>query len=403
MSTYIARQPILNKSQKIFGYELLYRQTPQSPRYDGLDGDKASSEIIMNSFHNVGIERVTSGKRAFINFTAKLIMDGVPTLLPNRVLVIEILDSVQPNEEIIKACAKLRAKGYMLALDDFIMEPEYMPFLQVADIVRVDFMNTPLNKIESFARIMKDKPIKLLAERLETKEDFDTALAMGFSLFQGYFFCKPSVIISAEADLSPLKVNCLSLIKYAFEPNVNFTKISDVIKHDVALSYRLLRVVNSAFFGLKYTVKNIRQALAILGMEEVKKWVTLMSLSQLSDDKPDELIRMSLIRAKFLELLAPMAGMMRDADDLFMLGLISMMDAIVDLSFDEIVKRTNVSANIVEPIVTGQGKYADLLKIIRNYERSEWDEAFDACKSARIDPEKISDVYLEAVQWADQM
>ncbi|NLO47820.1 MAG: HDOD domain-containing protein, partial [Clostridiales bacterium] len=301
MGSYVARQPIFTKNLNIYGYELLYRiDIGSTSFYDEVDPDTATSEAIMNTFHEIGIDRITNGKRAFVNFTKKLLLDQVATILPHRILVIEILENILPTPDVLEACRLLKKKGYILALDDFNMAPENMPFLDVADIVKIDFLATPPERIKPFIASVRKKSIKFLAEKLETYDDFEMAKSLGFTLFQGYFFCKP-VIVSAETKLTPMQLHRMQLIALSFDPNINYTKIMSVIKQDIALSFRLFRVVNSAYFGLKYTVHNIRQALAILGMDEIKKWITLISMSELKDDKPNELITMSLVRARFME------------------------------------------------------------------------------------------------------
>lgn len=402
MGSCIARQPILNTNLRIYGYELLYRDNPLSSVFDDTDADYASSETIMNSFHEMDIERVTGGKRAFVNFTEKLLLDGVATILPSKVLVVELLESILPTPEVLDACKKLKRKGYTIALDDFVLEPEYVPLLKVADIVKVDFLSTEMERIEQFAQSVKDTHIRLLAEKLETAEDFQAAKDMGFTLFQGYFFCTPS-IVTTNVEINPLKLTSMELIRLSCDPNVDYVKIAEIIKHDVALSYRLLRVVNSAFFGLRYTVSNIRQALLILGMNEIRKWITLISLSRLTDDKPDELITMSLIRAKFLELISHNVGLSREADDLYMFGLMSLMNAITDMPFEEIVKLTNISSNIADPLIKRHGTYWDLISIIIHLERSEWDSFFKVAEMYNLSEAQIAGAYMDAIEWAGKL
>lgn len=400
MPSCVARQPIFNEKLQIYGYELLYRNTEKSVVFDGIDADMASSETIMNSFHDMGVERVTNGRRAFINFTEKLLLDDVATILPRKILVIELLEDILPTPEVLQACNSLRSKGYTIALDDFRVQPQYFPLLEVADIVKIDFMDTAPSIIAAFARSMENKSVTLLAEKIETYEDFDFAKSVGFSLFQGFFFSKP-VIVQTDVKLSPLRLNCLRLIRLAFDPNVDFTKVSKIIKQDVALSYRLLRVVNSAYFGLRYSVNNIRQALAILGMDEVKKWITLISMAEITEDKPSELITMSLIRARLLETLGPSVGLTKYADDLFMLGLMSLMDAITDMPFEEVAKLTQISDEIFEAITSKKGKYGDLLTMVTLYERCEWDSAFELAEQYKISQDELTEKYLQAVEWSD--
>lgn len=228
---------------------------------------------------------------------------------------------------------------------------------------------------------------------------FEYAKSLGFSLFQGYFFSKP-VVMTTAPKLVPVMLNCISLIRLAMSENVNYTQIENIIKKDVALAYRLLRVVNSAFYGLPYTVKNVRQALAILGMSEVRKWITLISLSEIRENKPDELIRMALIRARFLELIASKAGLRSSEEDLFMIGLMSLMEAIMDMSMEAIIEQTNLSPNITQPLITREGPLGRLLQLVTDFEASRFDEALAIAKDFRLSEETVSKTFLEAITWA---
>lgn len=400
MASCIARQPILDVNLKIFAYELLYRSTEKSEEFDGIDADAASSETIMNSFHEMDISRVTNGKRAFINFTEKLLLDNVATILPRRILVIELLENILPTEEVLAACTNLRKRGYLVALDDFRIEPDYMRLLEVADIVKIDFVETPREVIKKFVNGLSGKSIRFLAEKVESYEDFEFAKELGFTLFQGYFFSKPSLVRS-DVEMSPLRINCLRLIRLAFDPNADFTKITSILKQDVALSYRLLRVVNSAYFGLRYSVNNIRQALAILGMDELKKWVTLISMSEIKEGKPDELIAMSLVRARFLETVAQHVGLSKHTDDMFMLGLMSLMDAITDMPFEDVAKLTQISDELVAALTEREGKYGDMLSLAIEYERCGWAEALEIAEKYGLAEETLVDEYLAAVDWTN--
>ena len=403
MVTFVARQPILDKKLGIYGYELLFRAQSTSVAFDAIEGNFASSEIITNAFHELGIAEVTGGKRAFVNFTETLLLSGIATILPSSVLVVELLENILPTPEVLEACKKLRKRGFKIALDDFILTPEYSALLSVADIIKIDFMSTPMDKIELFARSLADSRTTLLAEKIETQEMYEEAVRMGFSLFQGYFFAKPVIVDPSRQRLNPMKINCLRLIRAANDEDFDFRRIANIIKNDVALSYRLLRVLNSAFFGLHYTVKNINQALAILGMVEVKKWVTLVSLNEMSSNKPVELMRMALLRAKFLETLAPHMGIPRSADDLFMLGLVSLMDTMMDTAMLDLIEQTNLAENIARPLLTGEGRFAELLRMVIHYERSEWDQMLSMAETLHIEPKTLSDIYLEVARWADSM
>lgn len=400
MVSCVARQPIYDAQMNIYGYEILYRNSDESTAYDGVNPDTATSDTIMNSFYDMGIERVTNGKRAFINFTEKLLVDGVATILPREILVVELLEDILPSPSVLSACEDLRSKGYKIALDDFRIQPEYMPLLDVADIVKVDFIERSRDEIKSFVGNVSGKPIKLLAEKIENDEDFEFAKKHGFTYFQGYSFSKP-VVLKRESSLSPIKANCLRLIRLAFDTDAEFKNIAQVIKQDVALSYKLLMVVNSAYFGLRYSVNNIRQALAILGMNEVKKWITLISLSEVIEGKPSELLVTSLTRARHLELLAPRLNMPRKADDLFMVGLMSLMDIITDMPFEEVFELTKLADELTVAIEHKEGVYGELLQMIICYEKSNWREAAQIAAKYELEIDVLSSTYLEAIEWSD--
>jgi EAL and modified HD-GYP domain-containing signal transduction protein len=225
---------------------------------------------------------------------------------------------------------------------------------------------------------------------------------MGFKLFQGYFFSKP-VIMKSKGKLGPMKLNCLRLVRLATEPDVNFTKIADIIKQDTGLSFLLLRVVNSAFFGMRYEIKSIKQALAILGMTELKKWIMIISMSRIRDNKPGELITMALIRARFLEVIAPRAGMKREAENMFMIGLMSLMDAIMDIPLSDIIHETSVSDEIGQALLTRSGRRGELLTMITAYESSQWDAALSIAKSCGLTMEDVFKAYIQAIEWTHTM
>ncbi|MDR1217021.1 MAG: HDOD domain-containing protein [Oscillospiraceae bacterium] len=398
----MARQPIFDSKLNILGYELLFRESTEATAFTDVGGDTASSETIRNSFHDIGIEKITNGKLAFVNFTEKLLLDKVATILSNKILVIEVLETILPTPEVLATCSELRELGYTIALDDFILSPEYMPLIDVADIIKVDFLSTSIEDIEEFVHTLKGRPIKLLAEKIETYEVFEAAKNMGFKLFQGYFFSKP-VIIRSKGALEPMKVNCMRLIHLAANPDVNFTKIAEIIKQDTALSFLLLRVVNSAFFGMRYKIKGIRQALAILGMIELKKWITIISMSRIKDNKPGELITMAIVRARFLELAAPLTGLKKEAENMFMIGLMSLMDAIMDMPLPDIIRETSVSEEISEALLTRYGVRGDLLSIIVAYESCQWDTAYAMAEKRGLTMDAVFKLYMAAIEWANKM
>ena len=409
MTTCLARQPIFDAKLNVYGYELLYRSGENSLFYDGTDPDQASSEAIMLSL-DIGSRKLTGNRMAFINFTEKLLLNEVATILPRNHLIVEILENVRPREDVISVCEKLKAQNYQLSLDDFKYSDSYKPFLDLADIVKIDFLqfndydmiNSEVRKINSALRKnSRQQKVRLLAEKVETREAFIAAKEMGFTYFQGFFFSRPEIV--SKKLMNPLRVNQLKLIRNTMDPMVDYKKLATTISNDPVLSYRILRLVNSAYYALEYKVKSISHALAILGIKNIRKYVTLLAIEQIKDEKPEELFRMSLIRAHFLESLAPLAGMRKSKDDLFMLGLFSLMDIMTDTPMNDIVELTQLSESISDPLVTNKGKSADLLSIIKNYEQGSWIKASVIAGKYGISSHEILKLYLDSLEWADDM
>ena len=306
MERFLARQPIFDRNQKVVAYELLFRSGLQN-LFPQVDGDQATKQVMADSFLLFGIESLTRQGKAFINFTKNILMQGYAELLPKKQTVIEILETMPAEPEVLEMLATLKNKGYTLALDDYIFQPEHRPFLDLVDIVKVDFRDIPQEKRAALSKGLAAKGIKLLAEKVETQEEYQEALDSGFSYFQGYFFAKP--IMVSRKDLPGIKTHYLRIIKEINAPEMSFDKLADLIGKDVSLSYKLLQYSNSAAFRLRAEVTSIKQALARLGEKEVRKWATLVALSDMAKDKPDELIMSSVVRAKFSEQLAGYTGL----------------------------------------------------------------------------------------------
>jgi c-di-GMP-related signal transduction protein len=314
MDIFVARQPIFDKNKEIFGYELLYRKNGKNNYFEEINADEATSNTIINSFLVIGLKKLTKNSKAFINFSANLIKQEVMTVLPKENVVIEILEDVIVDKNLIKACKNLKDKGYIITLDDFVFENINNPLIEFADIIKVDFKKTTHEEQREIVNKFAGKNIKFLAEKVETYEDFDRAFEYGYSYFQGYFFSKP-VIISGK-DISPSKLIYIELIRKISETEPDFAKISQVIEKDVSLTYELLKLVNSAAFS-HGKIKSINHAISIIGINEIKKWVYLIALKNLKDNKPSEIINLALIRAEFCEIAAEKIDMKDRAAELF--------------------------------------------------------------------------------------
>ncbi len=400
MDVYLARQPIFNKNLKLYGYELFYRNS-QINNFNCEDGDKASGDVIMNCFHLIGIENITGGKKAFINFTDSLIKEGIATLLPKKDLVIEILETVQPCVDVVISCSDLKNKGYTIALDDFVFSEEYIPLIAMADIIKVDFLSTPPHIKESLVKSLKNRNIKFLAEKIETREQFEQAKKWGYSLFQGYFFSKP--VIMAVNDVSPIKLNYMQLIQKANAADFDFEKIAEIVSRDVSLSYKLLRMVNSAAFGLRTRVKSVRQALVLLGSEEIKKWVSLIAIRGIGDDQPEEVITTSLVRARFLEQLSVIYNKAARHDECFLTGLFSTLDVLMNRPMLEILQEIAVTEEIVDALILKEGRMGHAYDLILSYEKANWESVEQLCGELGFDTGRVSDIYIEALGWSHQL
>ena len=412
MGICVARQPVFTKGLNIYGYELLFHDdymnegSAETVETAKLASDVSSSRTIIHGFYDLDIARVTSNRRGFVYFTEKLLLDMVATILPPRILVIELLKTIIPTPEVIAACRRLRDKGYLIALDGFHPgEDDLMPLLETADIVNVEFNRARQGQLRNFAlKLQQTHPqIQLLAQKLENPSDFELAKKCDFTLFQGNFFSKPTIVKNKAVLPAPRRHQTLQLIKLSLVSDIDYHAISEIVKQDISLSYRLLRVINSAFFGLRYTVSNIRHALTILGANELKKWVTLVSLSGLSENKPAELITLSMIRARFMELLAPDVGKAGYADDLFLMGLMSLMDAIMDMPMTAIIAHTNISSHIATPLLTREGEFGNLLNLIACYEQNDWDRAKAIAAQYDISLGRIFDIYIQSIEWTQQL
>ena len=396
---HVARQPIFDRKQNVVAYELLFRGKNSMNLYDGEDGDLATQEVISNSFLVIGIAQISGDKKAFINFTENALKRNMALMLPKDLVAIEVLESVEATAEIIKCCKELKEKGYSLVLDDFVFSPSYMPLILLADIIKVDYRATTYEDRKKLLECKDAYSVEFLAEKIETPEEFSEALEMGFSYFQGYFFCKP-VIVTAK-NLPGYKTSYFHILQELNRAEVEFSCIEEIIRKDVSLSYKLLRFVNSPVFGFQNNISSLRQALALLGQKEIIKWISLISLQCMGQDKPDELMLNSLIRAKFAEQIAK-TKWVHIAADAFLMGMFSHIDALLGRSMTDILEEIGLEEEIKNALVgiTSDSKLAVVMKMVQLYERANWGE-LEACIAAHeFNEAALCKSYREALGWA---
>jgi c-di-GMP-related signal transduction protein len=396
MDVFVARQPIFDRNKKVYAYELLFR-SGASNHFPDIDGDTATTSLLSSSFFTVGIDKIVAGKIAFINFTEDLITKGTPHLFSSGKMMVEILENVAPSAEIITSCTMLKDQGYELALDDFVYSRKFEELLHLSDIIKIDFRLTPLEKIEEMILSLKKYNCKLLAEKIETYEEFTKAMALGFTYFQGYFFSKPEVL--KNKDLSVSQMTMIRLISQINAADFDVSALGELVSHDVSITYKLLNYINSAYFGRLQPISSITQAISYLGEKGFKLFVSLIATSMLAENKPDALVKMAVIRARFLQLIGIELG--KDSSEMFLLGLFSLIDAMLDRNMKEILKQLPLTEKVSAALIDRTGELFIFIRLIETYETGNWVAFRYAQKKSGIEDKKILDFYLEAIAWAD--
>ena len=400
MDVYIARQPIFTKNKRVYAYELLFRQS-MGQNLGQVSGDRATTSVLSSAFLTEGIEKISGGRPCFINFTEELLGRDVAGFFAKTKIVIEILEDVEPSKKVIEACRTLSERGYLIALDDFVYTRKLEPLIELADIIKVDFRLSTMDEIERMLYRMSHHQLKFLAEKIETYKEFDKALKMGFSYFQGYFFSRPETMRIREVASS--RVNLINLLAEVNRKKTTVDRLDNIISMDLGITYKLLRYINSAYYHLLHEVTSVRQAIIYLGAREIRRFVTLVIISELASDKPDELVCLSIIRGRFCELLAKSAQSAADQSDLFLLGLFSLLDALLDTPMKEIMDSLPLSESVKEALVGGKGILFPYLQLVIAYERGDHFTCGKILPDFHLTGAEMTKHYLAAVEFADHI
>jgi len=398
---FVARQPIFNTDKKVMAYELLFRSSLENMYDTSVALEDASASTISSSFNVIGMDKLTNNKKAFINLTKNLLVRGVPHLLPKGLVVVEILEDVQADDDVVLACQKLKDAGFILALDDFVYNDLQRPLIELADIIKIDFLLTTGDERQNIIDQINNPDIRFLAEKVETFEDYQQALDLGYSYFQGYFFSKPFIVQGRDIPVS--KLNFMRLIREVNRPELGFEKLEQIIKHDLSLSYKLLRLINSSFFGFSSKVESIRHALVLLGEKEIRKWSSLLALNELAYDKPEELVNVSVIRARFCESLSEKYKLKMLPSDCFLLGMFSLIDALVDKPMQDILTELPIAKELKDALLGEPNIFHDLLLLVVSYEKGFWEELPVHARKLSIRQEDLPEMYMDAVTWSHKM
>ena len=396
---YVARQPILDASGQVFGYELLYRSgadavSCQDPH------DLAAARVLSDAVLPLGLDTLTGGRKAFINVTRHMLLNDLVSVLSPEAVVIEVLENVGFDEPVIAAVKGLRDRGYAIALDDFTFEVGADALLPYARYVKVDVLGTPVEERRRIEKAVKTGT-KLVAEKVETAEAFAEARGLGYHYFQGYYFCRPTTF--SGGALSARRLAYARLLAALNKTNVSVNSIEDLIKHDASLTYRVLRCINSAAFGIRREIQSIRQALVLLGLDQVRKWASVWALAGLNGGASSELVTIAILRARSCELVAARAKGADDASEYFLLGLCSLLEAMLGQPMETAVAELPLSDNVRKALLGEQNDARCILDAVIAHERGEWDDAATIATQIPVPSHVLPHAYADALKWAREL
>jgi EAL and modified HD-GYP domain-containing signal transduction protein len=394
---FVARQPILTADEKVFGYELLFRDGVED--YFRSNDPEAASRSTLDTSILMGLDVLCDGRRAFLNCTRDILLKDYITLLPSEKAVVEILETVPPDDLVIAACQRLKQAGYLIALDDFAMDDPREPLTELADIIKVDLRTTSHEHCVGMVKRYGPWRSRMLAEKVETKEEFTAAKKAGFVYFQGYFFRKPEMLKAREIPAN--QMNYLRMLQAISQPELDHRLIENLVKSEASLCYRLLRYLNSAAFGFTSEITSVRHALAVLGEREVRRWVRLVATLGAGQNKPSDLVLSALVRARFCELLAPKVP--HGESDLFLVGLFSMMDAIMETSMQHVLEQIPIDQESKAVLLGGASCLRPLYQLMLAHESGEWAKAAELSRQMSLPEEDSGKAYWLAMQWAKEV
>lgn len=400
MDVYVARQPIFDTDNNCIGYELLFRSNYEN-MYTGKDGAASTLEVINNTFFTIGLQNVIAGKKAFINLNGNLLKADFITALPPKYVVIEILETVKPTPEIIQRCKELKSKGFTLALDDFVFDAKYNKLLEIVDIIKVDFTITTGIERKNVMKLAKNNDIRFLAEKVETRQEYLEAISYGYTYFQGYFFCKPEIL--TRKDIPVNKMIYLRIIKELNSKEFSLVKLEKLIIKDASITYKLLKLINSSAFSIKNKVTSMKLAIAMIGEEEMVKWLYILVIRGIGLDNPQELITLSLERAKFCEQIAILSNNKDISFDAYITGMLSTMDAILNLPMEKILEELSVGEDIKIALTKKSNKLGIIYMLVKFYEIGNWNMVMALSKVLGINVNDVRKTYFNVLNWIKDM
>jgi c-di-GMP-related signal transduction protein len=394
---FVARQAILTSDEKVFGYELLFRDGVENFfRHEDAD---AASRSTLSTTSLVGLDILCDGRRGFINCTRDILIKDYITLLPSAQVVVEVLESVPGDELVIAACRRLKEAGYMIALDDFVMGDPREPLTEVADIIKVDLRVTSLRDAAAMVQGYGPWRCRMLAEKVESREEFVAAKKAGFIYFQGYFFRHPEILTAHEIPAN--RVNYLRMLKAVAQSELDLREIEELVKSEAALCYRLLRYLNSAIFGFGAEIRSIQHAISILGERELRRWIRLVATLGAGQQKTTDLVLATLVRARFCELLSPKVP--HGNSDPFLMGMLSLMDSILEMPMHQILESIPIDQETKTILLGGGGPSRPFYQLMLAQESGEWSAVSELSHQLHLEESNVADAHWQAMHWARQV
>jgi c-di-GMP-related signal transduction protein len=393
---YVARQPIFDGEEKVFGYELLFRDRLENC-FIG-DADEASRATLDRSLV-MGLDVLCDGRRAFVNCTRDTLIKGLVTLLPSTSTVVEILETVPSDPDIMAACQALKAQGYMIALDDYIAGDRRAPLTEMADIIKVDLQLTTDEQRDQLVKEFGPWRCRMLAEKVETPNQFAQARDQGFVYFQGYFFRRPEMM--GTHDMPANRLNYIRMLQEVSRPELDVPGLEKLIKEEASICYRLLRYLNSATFGFKKEIHSVRHALSLLGERDVRRWVRLVAAVGAGQDRTSDLVLSALVRGRFCELLAP--KVVHGESDLFLMGLLSLIDAMLETPMEAVLEKIPLDVPTKSVLLGQPSVLRPVFQLMLAHESGEWETATALSEGLRLDADDVAACYWQAQQWARKL
>lgn len=400
MNFYLARQPIFDQNQLIIGYEIVYRSSLSTAGLNDIEYTEATSRLLLNSYLDVSMDTLLGGHIAFINFDRELVMNDSPLLLNCGSTIIQISASIDPDDAFIVKINQFKEDGYLIALSDYTLDYPHLEIVDMADILQINVADNSTSQLKKIIKGFINKDHLLLAKNIHDYNTYKTCLTLGYDLFQGYYFCQPT--LTKGRLLQPSNYNNMEILKLINEEEPDIKLISQKIEGDVHLTIKLLRLVNSGHYFVN-EISSVQHALAMIGTDAFKNWLNIALLDSFLDDQTPEIIKLSIVRMKLMESIGMESHLRGDVETLKLIGLLSVLDVLLDKNMIEAVNPLPIEKEMKMTLLGRQSQYSSLYRLVINYEKADFNKAFRDAKSANFNLDRLPDLYAEAIRWTDDI